>query len=220
MKPRAGETDAQIKARIRDSLGRFFGATKPDDLLNVVRDPQRVKPLIEDYYSRKPFEMPRIEGISSAEEGMVNLKPIWVVEVRLEDFGTKLVLVQDSERGFLVDWETFVIYNPVDWDDYLEARPGDPMSFRVYAKLDHNPGYAFADPDEWVCVELTAFGSGEELYGYARRGSETARRLEEELENQFDWQCIVELQFPEDAKGGDNQVHLLNVLTNGWIWVD
>ena len=91
--------------------------------------------------------------------------------------------MQDTERGFVVDWGMFVRYNPIDWGDYADQRPLDSNVFRVFASRDFKIGYAFPEKTGWLCVRLRAKGGERELYGYVLAGSETASALEEVLES-------------------------------------
>jgi hypothetical protein len=218
--PRPGESDAEISTRIADSLAKFFSASSPADLLGVVRSPQRVKPLIEDYYSRVEFELPTFVQIVNSEEIMVRLHPLWQVTVELQGGGKRVVAVEDSAEGFRVDWENYVHYNPIPWETFATERPSEAMAFRVYAKLDHRPGYAFPEVDKWFCVQLTAHGSGKEIFGYVERISTLGQRIHEMLVNEYDRDCILGLQFPEDGKGNEQQVYIRELVSEGWILVD
>ena len=215
-----GESEAQRDLRARDTLEKFFMAKDPSAMGSFIRDPERVQPLIEDYYSRHPFAMTGVSEIVRFQEIMINLKIFLIADIVLEGKGANTVVLQDAGDGFVVDWETYVCYNPMDWDDFYRKRPGPAMSLRVLATLDHNPGFAFPGEAEWVCVRMIARDSDEELYGYVRTGSQTALRVQEMLEDEWEFPCILQLQFPEDGKGGDRQVHIKGLVMENWIKVE
>jgi hypothetical protein len=216
----AGEALADIKYRISESLGQFLAAKSPAELLPHVRDSERVKPMIEDYYGRHPFAMPQLYKVEGAEEGMVNLKAFWVVDAAMKEGGNKRFVMQDTERGFIVDWGMFVRYNPIDWEDYADQRPLEAKVFRVFASRDFKIGYAFPEAAGWLCVRLRTQGSERELYGYVLAGSETALALEEVLDSDWENHCMLELQFPADPKGGDDQLHIRALVSDGWLRID
>ncbi len=220
LRAQGGESDQQRNFRARDTLAKFFGSKSPSEMLGCIREPQRVQPFIEDYYSRFAFAMPGIMEISRFQEIMINLKVFLIADIVLEGRGASTVVLQDTEKGFVVDWETYVCYNPFDWDEFYKKRPDQAWPMRVLATLDHNPGFAFPGEAEWVCVRIIGRDSDEELYGYAPAGSETALRLREMLEDEWEFPCILQLQFPEDGKGGDRQVHIKNLVMENWIKVD
>ena len=220
LKAQGGESDQQRNFRARDTLAKFFGSGSPSEIVSFIREPQRVQPLLEDYYSRHAFVMPALKETSRFQEIMINLKVFLVADIVLEGRGATTVVLQDAGKGFVVDWETYVCYNPVDWDEFYKKRPGQAFPMRVLATLDHNPGFAFPGEAEWVCVRVIGRDSDEELYGYAPAGSRTALRLREMLEDEWEFPCILQLQFPEDGKGGDRQVHIRELVMENWIKVD
>jgi hypothetical protein len=220
LKAQGGESDQQRNFRARDTLAKFFGSGSPSEIVSFIRDPQRVQPLLEDYYARYAFVMPALKETSRFQEIMINLKVFLVADIVLEGRGATTVVLQDAGKGFVVDWETYVCYNPVDWDEFYKKRPGQAFPMRVLATLDHNPGFAFPGEAEWVCVRVIGRDSDEELYGYAPAGSRTALRLREMLEDEWEFPCILQLQFPEDGKGGDRQVHIRELVMENWIKVD
>jgi len=220
LRAQGGESDQQRNFRARDTLAKFFGSKSPAEMRGCIREPQRVQPLIEDYYSRFAFAMPAIKEVFRFQEIMINLKVFLIADIVLEARGASTVVLQDTEKGFVVDWETYVCYNPFDWDEFYKKRPDQALPMRVLATLDHNPGFAFPGEAEWVCVRIIGRDSDEELYGYAPAGSETALRLSEMLEDEWEFPCILQLQFPEDGKGGDRQVHIKNLVMENWIKVD
>ena len=220
LRAQGGESDQQRNFRARDTLAKFFGSKSLSEMLGCIREPQRVQPFIEDYYSRFAFAMPAIKEISRFQEIMINLKVFLIADIVLEGRGAITVVLQDTEKGFVVDWETYVCYNPFDWDEFYKKRPDQALPMRVLATLDHNPGFAFPGEAEWVCVRIIGRDSDEELYGYAPAASQTALRLREMLEDEWEFPCILQLQFPEDGKGGDRQVHIKNLVMENWIKVD
>ena len=42
-------------------------------------------------------------------------------------------VVEETDGGFSVDWESSVQYCEMEWVDFLAAGPGDPKTFRVLA---------------------------------------------------------------------------------------
>jgi len=220
LRAQGGESDQQRNFRARDTLAKFFGSKSLSEMLGCIREPQRVQPFIEDYYSRFAFAMPGLKEISRVQEIMINLRVFLIADIVLEGRGASTVVLQDTEKGFVVDWETYVCYNPFDWDEFYKKRPDQALPMRVLATLDHNPGFAFPGEAEWVCVRIIGRDSDEELYGYAPAASQTALRLREMLEDEWEFPCILQLQFPEDGKGGDRQVHIKNLVMENWIKVD
>lgn len=213
-----GEDFEDIHARAQDSLAKFFAAKSVEETVPLVRDPSRVTPLMKDYYERQGgFSMPPFRQNGPFQEIMVKLNTFWVTVVDFHEGGSREVVLEDTAEGFVVDWETFVSYNPMDWDKFAGRRPAEPMSFRVFAHLDHKFGYAFAEPQNWVCVQLSSRDSKSVLWGYAKRGSNVGLRLEELLKEEWEYPAILKLQFPVDSQGGDSMVHIRELVEDSWL---
>ncbi len=45
------------------------------------------------------------------------------------------MILEDTPKGFRIDWEYYVQYNPMNWSTFLKEMPAPPMDFRVYANL-------------------------------------------------------------------------------------
>ena len=222
--PAAGERMADTERRIAHTLSKFFGAESADALLPFVRHPERVAPAVRDHYQGDPPLTPELESVGHVEEVMVRLKTFWLADVILDGKVARKVILEDTDRGFVVDWEEFVCYNPIGWGDYVDNRPSGRNQFRVLATIDHRPGYAFPDPAKWLCVHLRSRDDERALYGYAPAGTPLAAKLEEALTDQgvkeWEYPCILELEFPPDPKGGEDQVHIRDLVIEHWVIVD
>jgi hypothetical protein len=170
-------------SRVVDSLDQalrgYLAATSVDGMLPWVRHPHRVRPLMEEYYKSKPPEA----------RGFVRLlvfMPVdhagdeiyWLAHVEMTNGkACNLMAQQTADDRMLIDWETDVCYQPVDWEQYVSARPPDSLSFRITAFPDNLYSHEFMKSGEWSCYRLTVAGRDSFLFGYTRRGSEEDRAL-------------------------------------------
>ncbi len=171
------ESAASMILSINAAILGFLNAESIEEMSRVVRHPVRVRPLMEDYYSRKPF---RPYGASEIQ----SLNPItlgthgdfWLAVAKSATGGQIRMIVQvDPETGARVDWETAVNYQPMAWDEYATRRPGGTsMDFRVYLSPDHLYSHEFQDSGMWNCYMLTALDSEEILFGYIKSDSPSA----------------------------------------------
>ncbi len=61
--------------RAEATLGNFFGATKKERLIAYVRHPERVNPLMLDYYSREPFKTSEFLGLKNDLQAAESIGP-------------------------------------------------------------------------------------------------------------------------------------------------
>lgn len=180
------EKDAQV---VRDLLGEmqrcvsgYLAAGSVDAMLPFVRHPERVGPLMLEFYKtnkrwRRRFK--RFEHIRALSMGSRSF--VYVLAEAEEGAEQNLFLEQLTDGSFRVDWESEVIYQPMPWKDYLMKRPLAPLDMRVLVETDDFYGFVFRDPKRYQCYKLTAAGGDGYLYGYVERGSQVALEMEELL---------------------------------------
>jgi len=174
------ESARSLIDRIESSLYAFCLAPDLDSMRRIVRHPHRVRSLMEDHYSRHPFQpfgagnIEMLRPLTLATRG-----DFWAATMRFDDGTKKNFIIQADEEGeALVDWETAVNYQPMPWDEYATKRPvGSPLDFRVYLEPDSLFSHEFRDSAKWDCYLLTALDSEEMLFGYVKSDSPTAQLL-------------------------------------------
>jgi hypothetical protein len=182
-KERQEEMDAEeLISTLDTATGNFFDSRSVDELLRYVRHPERVRPLMESYYADKAPEPMRLENVIAYDPLTIgNFASFWMVSCELEGGMRKQVLVQaNSKEDAKIDWETFVCYQPMPWDDFATSRPaGYTGDFRVYVERDHFYSNEFSDADTFACFRLTALGGEVTLFGYVNRKGLLAQRISE-----------------------------------------
>jgi len=215
---------AHLIDQMEATLRKFHSATTINSLAALVRHPERVRPLMEEYYDEKPIPISRLRSISSMTPLTLNNRAdFWLATVKLSGDISKNIIMQITDNGeALIDWETYVCYQPMDWTDYVNHHPaGTTMDFRVYARLDNFFSHEFNNPTQWLCYQLNAQGSDEFLYGYVDATSETAREMLIAMSRKSSdaASLILQLYIPEhlESKRG---VIINKVVCDDWLFVD
>ena len=218
--PIEGESAADIQFRVRDTLEKFFGVTNKEELYGVIRKNVSTLDRVADYYSRNEFLVPRLNSVDSVLK-FEDPSNFWIANITVEDhIRARSVILEDSDSGFLLDWEEFVRYSPMSWKDFIDNKSLEAINFRVRATLELNPGFAFPDRSKWTCVRIDDWKSDDILFGYVAAGTELSQRIKKVLYDEWQKDCVLRLQFPEDAKGGINQVHILDLINDSWVEFD
>lgn len=218
------EVDAEdLIGSIEKAAADFFDSRSVEELLRYVRHPERVKPLMENHYAGKPIEPIRVENISGLDPLTIDHRAMfWLVSCELEGSLRNQVLVEaKSATDVKVDWETFVCYQPMPWDEFAKARPGGYTGdFRVYAEMDHYYSYEFSDADEFVSLRLTALNSEETLYGYVERRGVLAKRISDLIANNGEnpTPLILRLHVPEGFRSKRGVV-VRSLVCPRWMFV-
>jgi hypothetical protein len=219
------ETEArELIERIENTLRIYFASNHVDLLARLVRHPERVKPLMQEYYARHPL-------VRSPMKSMRVLQPLtlegrgnfWMGSVALADGRlVNLVIEIDANGEPRIDWETQVCHQPMPWDDFSRQRPaGRSMDFRVYAERDNFHSHEFEDTEKWLCYRLTALDSDETLFGYVAAGSEAARLLEEatSLNPRGRASLVLRLAIPHGLQSRRGVV-IEKVVCARWLYID
>jgi hypothetical protein len=171
---------------VERTLAAYLAADSIEAMLPHVRDPERVAPLMENWYARHEFKPMHFEQLSVFEPVNIGTRSFWrtLARVSAPDGGSldlePILVEQTGKDSVRVDWETAVCYQPMPWDDFVTRRPEDtPLDFRVVCKFDRAGlhTYEFQDDTVWRCFLLTAMNSEEYAFGYLRIGSELDKRM-------------------------------------------
>jgi hypothetical protein len=205
------------------TVRKFCEARSIDEMLPVVRHPERIRPLMEKYYAEtplRPLGFVRRKDFQGATFGTIT--SFWVYKVVVGDGRTKVLLVEQvSNEVYRVDWETAVTYQPMAWDRYTAERPaGTTLDFRVQVHEDHFFSHEFADEHRWSSYRLTTPTGADTLFGYVPKGSLVEAVLRESLKATpgKPGNLILRLRLPEGLLSRRGVV-IEKVLSARWIFV-
>lgn len=209
---------------IEGAVKRFFEAGSWEEMLGYSRHAGRVGCLMAGYYERVPFKPVGSVSITTLDPLTIDQQAnFWLVRVLTPSQSEEAVLVELKESGVAkVDWETFVCYQPMDWEVFARDRPADTTAdFRVYVEKDFFYSHDFSDERKWRSYRLTAFGADQVLFGYVER-SNTA--LIGELEALIDGNrglasMILELHLPKGIQSR-NGVLIRGVKSPRWLYLE
>lgn len=116
----------------RKVLEKYFEGADLTEKLASVRNPERVRPLMEDYHDRRGHPFPTMGRVSPGKE-VVSGERIFVF-FEVEPFsGPRFpVAVEWDGFRFAVDWESMSAYGTMDWQEFLEKKPEQVQTMRVY----------------------------------------------------------------------------------------
>ncbi|MDA0814802.1 MAG: hypothetical protein O3C21_20685, partial [Verrucomicrobia bacterium] len=175
-------------------------------------------------------------------DDFLELGQFLLIALEDKDFNTPNVVLEETDTGFRVDWECWVTYSTMDWNQFVAERPNTPQQFRVGFMLDDYFNFDFSDPTKFLCLKFHVPESETTLWGYVRLDSPVTHKLRAilaEHTNQqetggagfltthgdltttgaFDSYGIFELKFPENPTPAANgsQVEITDFLTMGWV---
>lgn len=204
--------------KIENAVKGFMTSGSIQERLTFARDPERVKPLMEEYYGNEEFEP---EGFEELNRGEIRYRGDFFTSfVRIGDFSSGPVAVERFEDGddfaYRVDWESWVGYCEMSAEDLVRAKPTEPKLLRIMLRQDSYYNYGYSDDRVWAAYRLGFRNSDRTLLAYARRDSKEGELLAELFRDSAELLYTLKVRYPENARSGD-QVEIVELLEQGWI---
>ncbi len=211
----------RLYQRLRSRVEGYLAADSVDALAGHVRQPERVVPLMREWYASRPLRAAQLERLLAFQPLTIERRPFWVVRVEVAGGSARSLLVEQTEDDDgLVDWETDVCYQPMPWEEFISRRPAGGFGFRVNAVADSFYAHEFADERQYRCFRLTVRGSEQHLFGYVRRGSrQEAEMLQATGGGPRPAPMLLELMFVPDS-AALRSVMVFEVVSPRWCMVE
>jgi DNA-directed RNA polymerase subunit RPC12/RpoP len=204
-------------ADLEEMVMAFCRAESVDDLLETVRHRERLEPVIRRYYA-KGYEPVPVRKIAPRGE-LQTVGGLVSVVVELEDFSRQSIALEKSGETFLVDWESWVRYSELPWEEFMRQRPTEPKLFRVKTRELPYYNFDFDDDRKWQSFALESPDGEHTLYGYVPRHSSMVQALKPLDPEMPSSTHTVMLCYPTGANRSD-QVLVKRVVTSGWVVSD
>ncbi|MCP5535882.1 MAG: hypothetical protein H7A51_06565 [Akkermansiaceae bacterium] len=202
-------TDAEAVVR------QYLNAKTPAELEALVRTPEVTVPRMRAWYAQEKWETPGAKDVGYG--GRVTVKGVMAsMAVRLNDYSIKQIALENTPDGYKVDWESWVAWSAMPWEDLFKKRPIDPVEVRVHCSLDSYYNRLFDDDNKWVAVRLEHPDSDRAIYGYIDKESPALMRMLGDLRNRGSVAATIKISYPEDSVA-KNQVYINEYLQSGWV---
>ena len=204
--------------KIENAVKGFVTSGSIQERLSFVRDPERVKPLMEKYYGNEEFEP---EGFEELNRGEIRYRGDFFTSfVRIGDFSSGPIAVERFEDGdnfsYRVDWESWVGYCEMSAEDLIRVKPTEPKLLRIILRQGSYYNYEYSDDRVWAAYRLGFRNSDRALLAYARRNSQEGEILAELFRDSEELLYTLKIRYPENARSSD-QVEIVELLGQGWI---
>ncbi|MGJ8676960.1 MAG: hypothetical protein ACSHX0_05550 [Akkermansiaceae bacterium] len=209
-------------AKLQNTISGYEEATTVEEKSQFVRHPERVLPLMKEYYSRVELVSGSFKTILTITDVDINRNAFVYLNYITEDYSKRLLLLEKlEEKSYLVDWESTVSYSPLFWSDFVKTRPKQPLDMRVYLAKAHYYLREFRDEEIYDCYKITALNSQDVLFGYVTKQSDTGQALDKYMRlasnngGASKQAMTVTLRFPEESSS-NKFVLIDHLITDGW----
>jgi len=207
-------SDAAFLAAAEPLAKRFLTATRVDDLLPLVRSPWETGSKMTSFYSDGKITP---EGLSTfnSQNDIIRDGNSYTVALLTREFEEKSMAFVSTPEGLRIDWESWVGWSEMAWDQFIESKPVTPKLFRVNLTKVEYYNMEFSDDIKWQSHRLVSLDGTHAIYGYSERGSVINSQLHIPPESTSATYTLM-LRFPDGA-GARDQVIIDQVLAAGWV---
>lgn len=207
-------TDAALLVVAAPLAKKFLEARRIDELLPLVRNPGAAESRMRRLYPNGSLVAP---GMADFNQNAViaRLGTTATIRVRTRDFEEKSLVFVATPQGLKIDWESWVGWSDLPWQEFLASKPTAPHVFRLILSSVDYYNFAFTDDVKWQAYRLSSPDETHAVYGYAERGSKVNSRLRPPPDN-AQVPMILSLKFPAAATS-NNQVLIDQVVADGWV---
>ena len=195
----------------------FLNARTVDELMPLVRNPEQVRSRILERNPAGTFDAAGITVFNP--HGAVHYHNRQAaVDVLLGDHRQRQVALIETPEGLKVDWESFVGWSEMSWEEFLATKPSEPKVFRVVVRQVEYYNFDFADDLQWQSYRIESPDGQHQIFGYAERGSLISQQLRSQSSEEA-VSATLALRFPQD-KTARNQVVIDRYVMEGWVSED
>jgi hypothetical protein len=207
------------RPQIEHAVRGFFEAANLDQRLVFSRDPQRVRPLMADYYRSHPqahLEWKNLGWVLPVEEPGYRLGYAQAVFANAEP--VSLIIEEMTDGTFCVDWESSVRYSELEWDEFIKSQPFSPKLFRVIASRPQNTPPDPA-PLGSEMLEIKHPDDNDIIYAYFDRKDPKFQPLLQQLQtgNWKDVPLTLRLCYPGPTTGSGRSARIAGIEGKGWL---
>lgn len=128
---------------------------------------------------------------------------------------SRIVYVVQTPAGPKIDIGAFLGWSSEDWANLVSGRATSAAIVRGVATRANYFNYRFTDDQEWGSYALSPLDGGPPIYGYARRGTLTAKALEQLVAGYQGFLVTVSLEDGE-RDSPHRQFRISRVIAAGW----
>lgn len=209
-------TARNLVLEIESVVKSFLTAPSVEEALRHVRNPDKTAPKVNAWLAGKAYSAPGFrELVGDSMENNDTTGEVFTVKVRTGDFELREIVVIGTEGSLKVDWESWVGWSEMPWEQFQSERPVEGKWFRVELSRVQYYNFDFKDDTEWVSYRLISPDGMASLYGYVPRISPLDEKIRPVDQNGKD-KLLLKLRFPP-AASSNNQVIIEAVSGQSWV---
>ncbi|MGB2402210.1 MAG: hypothetical protein ACPIA7_02245 [Akkermansiaceae bacterium] len=195
-------------------IERFLTTESVSELEKLVRTPDVTMPRIRAWYEDDAWEAQGFRVLGYKKSIAID-DEIVSMDVQLKDFTVRSISVVKTDNGYKIDWESWVAWSPIKWEDLFLLRPNRPVEVRVLCKRVNYYNRLFQDSNKWFAVRMSHPDFDRSIYGYIDSGMPQFYGFIAELLRGEEVPATLKISYPSNTSVG-NQVTINEYLKSGW----
>jgi hypothetical protein len=207
-------SESSLAAEAEPLARKFLEATEVEEILPLVRDPGVVESRIRKQYADGKIPAVGFSQFNVSGSGVRRGSAISYL-VRTGDQEQKSMDFIDGPGGLKIDWESWVGWSEISWQELVQSKSTTAHVFRLYLSPVEYYNFDFKDDLKWQAYRLESPDQETSIYGYVEKGS----MLDKQIRPTTDVKSLpltLSLRFPEKA-ASSNQVLIERLVTDGWV---
>ncbi len=193
---------------------KFLEATRVEDILPLVRNPEIAGPRIKKYHPGGKISALGLSQFNLTGNGEIH-GAIVSYAIRTRDQDEKPMAFVDGPQGLKIDWESWVGWSEISWKEFLASKPTTARTFRlILAPIDYY-NFDFKDDSKWRSYRLESPDRETSVYGYVEKDSLLDKRIRPSSDAKSAL-LMLSLKFPERGLSS-NQVLIESLVADGWV---
>ncbi len=212
--PAAQRSESAIAGEAEAIAGKFLEATRVEEILPLVRNPELAEARIRNYYADGKIAAPGLSQFNTGGSAFYR-GAVVSYSVRTRSQEQKSLAFMDGPAGMKIDWESWVGWSEVSWKSFTAARSTTTGVFRLNLSAVEYYNFQFKDDLKWQSYRLESPDQETSLYGYVEKGSLLDKQLRPggDVKSQ---PLMLSLRYPDGASS-PNQVLIERLVTEGWV---
>ena len=207
---------SSLLQELTPTLKAFMDAKSSAEIKPLVRDPERVHPLMDAYYQEQAKFQPVDYNSMPRFDDLFAHKNFVVTALETKQYERFTISLEKTPTGYLVDWESYVGYCEMPLSTFKSTKPTKPTLFRFIAEPTVYPNLDFPSSETHQAYKLYNKDHSQMLYGYTPKQSPVHEKLMAALIEKKSIFCVVRIKYP-DASTNDQQVEISHYLQTGWV---
>lgn len=193
----------------------FLTANTIDQILPLVRNPEDTRLKILSLHPDGKFDASGITQFNLTYDVVRQGSAFSVVITTANQHEQDMTFI-DTADGLKIDWESWVRWSELPWQEFVSNKPEQDTMFRVLLSEVDYYNFGFTDELKWRSYLLVSADGEQSLYGYVERQSPLDNRLRLPPDiTQAPY--TLKLKFPSNEIDSRNQVLITEWLADGWV---